>query len=280
MKEILICLEADAALVDARLAKVLDKTDNDFKNLFDSMRYSALGGGKRVRPALVIEFARAFGGDTDSALTLGCALEMVHTYSLIHDDLPCMDNDDIRRGEPTNHKVYGEATALLAGDALLTMAFSLICEDGGLSDADKVRAVKLLADCAGANGMIGGQQLDLIGEKERLDREKHKKMNELKCGELIRCACIMGCIAAGVGEAEISAADTYGRCIGIAFQVKDDIFDMGEEDEKTTYLSYMTVAEAQRYADELTDEAVKAISGFENTETLAEIAYALCKRTV
>lgn len=280
MKRILTVLKSDVELVEQKITEILSESDGDYEVLFDSMRYSALGGGKRIRPVLAIEFAKAFGAEAEDVISLAVAVELVHTYSLIHDDLPCMDDDDTRRGKPTNHKVFGEATALLSGDALLTLAFSVICSDKHLSDKDKVVAVKLLADFSGVNGMIGGQQIDLIGEKKRLQRKEHEKMNALKCGRLIKCACLMGCIAAGVSADVFAAAEEYADNIGLAFQVKDDIFDMGQEDGKTTYLSFMTRDEAQKYVDCLTEKAINAISVFKGTETLCDIARFLCDRTV
>ena len=280
MKRILTVLKTDAELVEQRISEILSDTDGDFEVLFDSMKYSALGGGKRIRPVLAIEFAKAFGADAESVLSLAVAVELVHTYSLIHDDLPCMDDDDTRRGRATNHKVFGEATALLSGDGLLTLAFSVICSDKHLSDKDKVTAVKLLADFSGVHGMIGGQQLDLIGEKKRLQRREHEKMNALKCGRLIKCACLMGCIAAGANEKCFAAAEEYADNIGLAFQIKDDIFDMGQEDEKTTYLSFMNKEEAQEYVNRLTEKAINALSSFEGTQTLCDMARFLRDRTV
>ena len=279
-------LEANARKTEAKIAELLSKRDPDFAVLFDAMSYSASSGGKRVRPTLTLEFARMLSCDPKveaGALTLAAAIELIHTYSLIHDDLPCMDNDDMRRGKPTNHKVYGEATALLAGDALLTLAFEAVTKSSDLSDKAKIRAVSLLAQSAGACGMIGGQQLDLLGEErtrktEKFDFSLHRKMNLLKTGALISCAAQLGCIAAGADEAAFSAAKDYAENVGLAFQVTDDLLDMGEEDEKTTYLSFMTAKEAAKYASELTDNAVKAVSGFENSENLVSLAIQLRDR--
>ena len=279
-------LETNARKTEAKIAELLSKSDPDFAVLFDSMSYSASGGGKRVRPTLTLEFARMLSDDPRveaGALTLAAAIELIHTYSLIHDDLPCMDNDDLRRGKPTNHKVYGEATALLAGDALLTLAFEAVTESNDLSDKAKISAVSLLAKSAGANGMIGGQQLDLLGEERTRNAEKfnfslHRKMNLLKTGALISCAAQLGCIAAGADDSVFSAAKAYAENVGLAFQVTDDLLDMGEEDEKTTYLSFMTAKEAANYASELTDNAIKAVSGFKNSENLVSLAIQLRDR--
>lgn len=277
-------LEANARKTEAKIAELLSKRDPDFAVLFDSMSYSASGGGKRVRPTLTLEFARMLSDDPRveaGALTLAAAIELIHTYSLIHDDLPCMDDDDLRRGKPTNHKVFGEATALLAGDALLTLAFEAVTDAPELSDKAKISAVSLLAKSAGANGMIGGQQLDLLGEKrtqEKFDFSLHRKMNLLKTGALISCAAQLGCIAADANDTAFTAAKVYAENVGLAFQITDDLLDMGEEDEKTTYLSFMTAEEAAKYASELTDNAIKAVSGFENSDNLVSLAVQLRDR--
>ena len=284
MKKILTILKSNAELTEKEIEKIIssvaEKTEKGFEVLPDSMLYSANGGGKRIRPTLTIEFCKLFAGDVKAALPLAAAVELVHTYSLIHDDLPCMDNDDMRRGKPTNHKVFGEATALLAGDGLLTLAFSVICSSEELSSEAKVKAVKMLADYAGANGMIGGQQIDLIGEKQSLTKEQHRQMNLLKTGALIKCAALFGCIAAGADEKAFESAEIYAENVGIAFQVTDDILDMGEEDQKTTYLSFMTKEEAVAYAAELTKKAVNAVKDIAGSETLVELAGFLASREV
>ena len=267
-------------IVNESLEDYLPKKVGEAKRLYESMGYSLLSGGKRLRGSMLLFSAGYCGLEIKDALPFACALEMIHAYSLIHDDLPVMDNDDLRRGKPTNHKVYGEATALLAGDALLTMAFSVICQSEALSDTQKVKAVGLLSEYAGANGMIGGQQIDLIGEKKRLTEKEHKKMNTLKTGALIRCAALFGCIAAEADEAAFSAAERYAENIGLAFQVTDDLLDIGEEDEKTTYLTFMTEERARRYASELTDGAVNAIKDYEGSETLVSLARFLRDRQV
>lgn len=278
-------LEANSRLTESKINELLANRDNDFGVLFDSMSYSANGGGKRVRPTLTLEFFRMLsenGSDVDGALTLAAAIELIHTYSLIHDDLPCMDNDDMRRGKPTNHKVFGEATALLAGDALLTLAFEAVTDTPKLSDPAKVKAVSLLAKNAGSNGMIGGQQLDLLGEEhsKSFDFSLHRKMNLLKTGALISASAQLGCIAANADDDAFAAARTYAENVGLAFQVTDDLLDMGEEDEKTTYLSFMTAKEAAEYAASLTENAIKALSSFKNTETLTALAIFLRDRKV
>ena len=281
MKQILTKIKEDANLVSKVLSDALGETDPDLELVFKSMRYSALEtAGKRVRPFLTVEVARTLGGSDEAALPLAAAVEAVHTYSLIHDDLPCMDDDDERRGMPSNHKVYGEATALLAGDGLLTLAFSVITESDALTDNQKVNAVKLLSHFAGARGMIGGQQIDLLGEKIKLTELQHKKMNLLKTGALIKAAALMGCIAANADTSTYECIEKYAECIGLAFQVKDDILDIGEEDEKTTYLTFMSKADAEALVNELTEKAVKAVAPIPNSEVLKDTAEFLRDRTV
>ncbi len=280
MKQILTKINEGAALVEAEINRILSSRDESYGVLYDSMLYSAQGGGKRIRPFLTLEFCKILGGNESAALPLAAAVELIHTYSLIHDDLPCMDNDDVRRGKPSNHKAFGEATALLAGDALLTLAFETVCNCTELSAENRLKAVKLLAEKSGVRGMIGGQQLDLAGETERLQKDTHLKMNLLKTGALIKAAALLGCIAADADEASFETADEYAENLGLAFQVTDDLLDDGEEDEKTTFLTFMTVNEARQYADALTEKAVKAISGLKNNETLTDLAYYLAKRTV
>ena len=222
------------------------------------------------------------GGSKEAALPYACAIEMIHTYSLIHDDLPCMDNDDIRRGKPTNHIVFGEANALLAGDALLTKAFEVAATNDHGSSENIVAATILLAQNSGADGMIGGQVLDLAGEKERLDEKTHLMMNRMKTGCLIRTAALLGCLSADFDETTPEYADVkkYAENIGLAFQIEDDILDYGTEDNKTTFLSFMTVDEAKAKINELTDEAISAISKYDGSETLTQFARYLSSREV
>lgn len=280
MKQILTEINESAALVEAEINRILSARDESYGVLYDSMLYSAQGGGKRIRPFLTLAFCKALGGSKKAALPLAVAVELIHTYSLIHDDLPCMDDDDERRGKPSNHIAFGEATALLAGDALLTLAFDTVCDNTEISAENRIRAVKLLAESAGVRGMIGGQQLDLIGETDGLSRDTHLKMNLLKTGALIRAAAGLGCIAADADESDFKAADEYAKNIGLAFQVTDDLLDDGEEDEKTTFLTFMSKEEAKKYAADLTEKAVSAISGFKDSKTLTELAYFLKDRKV
>lgn len=193
--------------------------------LFEAMRYSLLAGGKRLRPIFVYDFCRMCGGNWQDATPFGAALEMVHTYSLIHDDLPCMDNDDYRRGKPTNHKVYGEATAVLAGDALLTAAFSEIAQSGYAADI-RINAVQTLAECAGELGMVGGQILDMQSEERQCTEQEVRDIQSRKTGALIRASCVLGVLAGNGHADQLNAACEFASHLGLAFQIRDDMLDI------------------------------------------------------
>lgn len=200
-------------------------------SVIDAMRYSLLDAGKRLRAALVLEFARMNKASRASAVPLACAIEMVHAYSLIHDDLPCMDNDDFRRGKPSCHRQFGEANALLAGDGLLTLAFETALE-APLTDAQRVQAAAALSKAAGVFGMIGGQVIDLESEGEKLDLEQLNRLYTLKTGALLRVSARLGCIAGGADEAFSASADAFARAYGLAFQITDDILDVAGDQSK------------------------------------------------
>ncbi len=285
-------LAEDAALVDAELEKILSGCDdNDYRVLAEAMRYSVMSGGKRIRPCMTMEMCKLLSenehmSDTEKAdnlkkaVVLAAALELIHTYSLIHDDLPCMDNDDLRRGKPTCHKVYGEAMAVLAGDALLTLAFDVISSSDLLTDFEKVQAIRLLSQSAGCMGMIGGQVLDMLGETQRLTLEQHKEMNLRKTAYLFQTAAMLGTFVLSKASSEKvwTSAKEYARNIGIAFQVIDDLLDDGEEENKTTYLTYMSKQAAEAYAKDLTESALGVISALKGNETLTELAKSLLER--
>ncbi len=261
--------------------------------LYEAMKYSLSCGGKRIRPFLVIEFCRMLGGSDASALPYAAALEMIHTFSLIHDDLPCMDNDDLRRGMPTNHKVYGEATALLAGDALIFSAIECAASNRHTSVENKLCAIKELVIASGANGMCEGQMLDIEGESRRLAFDELLNLHAHKTGALLRTAAKLGAIAAGACDAAISAADEYGSKVGLAFQIVDDYLDcygsteeLGKpcgsdsKNEKTTFLSFMSGEEALEYAKRVTADACNAISSYKDSGVLTELAtYLLSRRS-
>lgn len=286
-------MDENSRHVEQALEKYMSRTDKDYGVIFDAQRYSLLGGGKRVRPFLVNECAIALGGDTEKSMPLACAVEMIHTYSLIHDDLPCMDDDDMRRGKPSNHVRFGYANALLAGDALLTNAFRVIGEASSIDAETKAKAVALLAFAAGECGMIGGQIIDLMGEKCKLDFETLLRLHAHKTGALIRVSAQLGCLAAGYGtySEEAKALTEYAEKIGLAFQVVDDILDATATEEqlgksvgsdadsnKTTFLSFYSVEQARAYAERLTEEAITAVSHVENSEVLTDLACFLLDR--
>ncbi len=264
----------NADIVEEALKGYLSLEDKQYGILYDAMRYSVLDGGKRIRPLLTLEFCRMYGGSDEAALPFACAIEMIHAYSLVHDDMPCMDNDDYRRGKLTCHKQYGEANALLCGDSLLTYAFEVASSNEQVSEKGRVMALKALAQYAGHAGMIGGQQLDLLGEEEKFDFDTLLRMNAMKTGCLIKCACLLGCIAAG--HYDFSDAEKYAKNIGLTFQIIDDLLDEGTEDEKTTFLTFMSHDEAYNYAKELTEEAVASI----DSDTLKAFAKYLLERRI
>ena len=256
-----------------------------------AMRYSVENGGKRIRPALLLEFCRVCGGDYKKAVPFACALEMIHTYSLIHDDLPCMDNDDFRRGKPSCHIAFGEEYALLAGDALLTLAFETAMKSN-LSAEITVKAAKELAKAAGVMGMVGGQVLDLQNGGKKVGVSDLQKTDELKTGELIRAACVLGCVCAGADDKKIAAAEKYAHDIGIAFQIVDDILDVtsdeetlgkpigsDEENQKSTYVSLLGIEKSRKTAEELTLNAQKALDAFDgDVSSLKDFAEKLKNR--
>ena len=287
-------MQNNAALVEEALAKYLETPDPDLSVLYESMRYSALSGGKRIRPFLVFEFCRMFGGEEKAALPFACAIECVHASSLIHDDMPCMDNDDLRRGKPTNHVVFGEDIALLAGDALITKGYELASENTFVSPEIALGATSMLLKHAGAWGMMGGQQIDLLGERNPVDFPLLLKMHAKKTGALIIASALLGCYAAGISsrdDVRMKAASLYAENIGLAFQVIDDILDATSDDQtlgkrvhadekmqKTTFLSEMSIEQAYEYAKQKTEIAVSAISKYENSQILIDFAKYLLER--
>ncbi len=287
-----LIMNRDATMTEDAMRKWYTN-DPDIQVLLDSEQYSLFAGGKRIRPMLTLEFCKLFGGEDEAALPFACAVEMVHTYSLIHDDLPCMDNDDMRRGKPTNHKVYGETTALLAGDALLTGAFEAAASNSAAGAEISAKAVAYLASCAGRYGMIGGQMMDLEGEKKELTLDQLLKLHSLKTGALISAAAVMGALAAGIDFQDRRMEDvvTYAENIGLAFQIVDDVLDrvgdsqeLGKNtgsdaaNEKNTFLSFYSVDEAKFYAERLTQEAINAIRKYDDSETLCTLAEWLASR--
>lgn len=283
-------LKNDIRKVDNSLLSYLPDAKDGQYQVAEAMKYSLINGGKRIRPVLALEFARACGGTRNECLPLACALEYVHTYSLIHDDLPCVDNDDLRRGKPSCHKQFDEATALLAGDALLTHAFEIISE-AELSDDKKVMAVSLLAQNSGVSGMIGGQVIDLLFEQGSPNLKELLTVYKLKTGALISAACLLGCISAGADSSQMAAASKFAYSLGIAFQIQDDILDItGDEkklgkpvgsdatNSKKTYATIAGLTKAQQDVKKLTDNAISQLDAFEDAEFIKLLALKLVNR--
>lgn len=282
--------QMERAFVDYFENKKIDKGVAAF---LATEKYSLLGGGKRIRPFLVNEVCAMLGGDVSASMPFAMAVEMIHTYSLIHDDLPCMDDDDMRRGKPSNHKVFGEAYALLAGDALLTNAFAVAASNKHTDASVTARAVELIAEAAGDSGMIGGQFIDLEGEMRKLSLDELLMLHNLKTGRMIELSAILGCLAAGYGEesTEFACVRNYAQKIGLAFQVVDDVLDVegdertvgktlksDAENQKTTFLTFFDVSRAKRYAQSLTAEARIEIAKIEGSQTLCDLADYLLSR--
>jgi len=277
--------------VDAKLSEYFKPSGLSYDGLLESMHYSLTAGGKRIRPMLVLEFCRISGGNIEKTLPVACAIEMLHTYSLIHDDLPCMDNDALRRGKPTNHVVYGECTATLAGDALQAEAFGTIARSQLPAEA-RVTCVEILADAVGSDGMCAGQYLDMVGEHKLLSEDELNDINSRKTGSLLTAACRMGVAAAGGNKAMLDAAAQYGACVGAAFQIRDDILDVistseelgkpigsDAQEHKNTYMTLLGEYKCMQMIEKLTDQAKNAIAGaFEDTKFLCELADSMVTR--
>lgn len=259
-------------MIEKAIKLCIPELSEETKDIKEMLMYSLESGGKRIRPLLCLEFCAAAGGDVSKALEFACAVEFIHTYSLVHDDLPCMDNDDIRRGKPSSHIKFGEANALLAGDALLTHAFSLIADaflTGKVSAQQSVMASKELSVLSGMKGMIGGQYIDLKYENTPATLPVLLEMDSLKTAALIECACVLGLIAAGASEDEISYARDFAKELGIAFQIEDDVLEAEEEGEssdakngKVTYVSLYGVNKAKELAAIHTKNALLALDRF------------------
>lgn len=277
--------------VDAKLSEYFKPSGLSYDGLLESMHYSLTAGGKRIRPMLVLEFCRISGGNIEKTLPVACAIEMLHTYSLIHDDLPCMDNDALRRGKPTNHVVYGECTATLAGDALQAEAFGTIARSQLPAEA-RVTCVEILADAVGSDGMCAGQYLDMVGEHKLLSEDELNDINSRKTVSLLTAACRMGVAAAGGNKAMLEAAAQYGACVGAAFQIRDDILDVistseelgkpigsDAQEHKNTYMTLLGEYKCMQMIEKLTDQAKNAIAGtFKDTKFLCELADSMVTR--
>lgn len=266
-------LEDARKRVDEALEAALPVSSEAPERLHQAMRYSVLGGGKRIRPALVLATSRALRGDSESAMPAALAVELIHAYSLVHDDLPSMDNDDLRRGQPTCHRAFDEATAILAGDALQALAFRLLSEPDTHTGTQQLRMIRILSEAAGHNGMVGGQALDLAATGGQLTVSDLERMHRRKTGALIEASVMLGALAAGChNENTLAAVHNYGGAIGLAFQVKDDLLDdegqtevMGKpqgsdlDRNKPTYSSLLGRERANRMLEELHRQALTSL---------------------
>ena len=265
--------------------------DQPQKLLFDAMQYSLMAGGKRIRPILAFEFCRVCGRDWKNAAPFAAAIEMIHTYSLIHDDLPCMDNDDYRRGRLTNHKVYGEGMAVLAGDALLTDAFGIAASAQLPNPGDMATAIGVLSECAGSLGMVGGQVLDIMSEERELTEQEVLDIQNRKTGCLISAACALGVIAGGGSEKQYDAACQFAAGLGLAFQIRDDMLDVigtqeelgkatGVDTQKNTFVKLYGLERCGELVATYTNYAIEALNAFSDTSFLEALAKSLTERRV
>ncbi|HLH77071.1 MAG TPA: farnesyl diphosphate synthase [Candidatus Binataceae bacterium] len=286
-------LRARARLIENELARLLARSEGPDGRLMEAMRYSLLAGGKRLRPILALAACEAVGGSRAQAMALACALEMIHTYSLIHDDLPCMDNDDLRRGKPTNHKIFGEALATLAGDGLLTDAFVVLAR-APLPPAVLIEVIAEVASAAGASGMVAGQALDILCEGQAITQAQLEYLHARKTGALFLAAVRGGARLGGASAAQLAALGDYGRALGLAFQVIDDILDveasteqMGKrthkdgEHHKVTFPSLLGLAKSKAFARKLLRQALRALEPFDQrAQPLRELVVFVVERSL
>ncbi len=284
--------ESRKKLVESHLKKELREAAPLDKTLEEAMSYSLLAGGKRLRPILLMAAADAVGTDGTRFVTTGCAIEMIHTYSLIHDDLPAMDNDDYRRGKLTNHKVYGAGMATLAGDALLTLSFEVMLRQQGVSDAVRLAVVREMSQAAGRDGMVGGQAIDLESEGQAIPLERLRQMHLGKTGALFRAAVRSGALLAGAEAEQLAALTKYAEAFGLAFQITDDILDVtgdesaigkpvgsDERNHKSTYVTLLSLERAQRLAEETVAQGIAALQPFgDEADFLREMLRSLLGR--
>ncbi len=279
------------AIIEENLDAWLDRYSHEpQKQLYDAIRYSLMGGGKRLRPIFTLEFCRMCCGDWKPAVPFASAVEMIQTYSLIHDDLPSMDNDDFRRGKPTNHKVFGEAMAILAGDALLTDAFS-VAASAELPAKDVAFAISVLANCAGSLGMVGGQVLDILSEERICSEQEVLDIQTRKTAALINAACVLGVIAGGGNELQIRRAGEFAGSLGMAFQIRDDILDVigdatqlgkavGTDVNKNTFVRLYGLEKCEALVEKYTETALSALDDFHDNAYLKELSLSLTTRNV
>ncbi len=276
--------------INTSLDMYLGAKDNLQKDIYEMMRYALMAGGKRLRPVLMLSVCKMCGGDIEEALPFACAMEMIHTYSLVHDDLPAMDDDDLRRGAPTCHVKFGEANAILTGDALLNKAFEVMAEHGAKNPQKALKVMSVIAKSSGTDGMIGGQLLDI--ENGAMSQERLEYVDSLKTGAIIKSSCVAGAIFADATNEEIKACEDFAHHLGIAFQICDDILDVtgtqedlgkpigsDSEMERTTYVKTFGLDGAKALLDEHTDKALKAIAVFgDKANFLCELTKYLASR--
>lgn len=268
-------LQSKIVEVNRSLNKYLEEKDCPQSTIYKAMNYSLHAGGKRIRPVIMLSCAELLDGETDKIMPFACAIEMIHTYSLIHDDLPCMDNDDLRRGKPTNHKVFGEAMAVLAGDGLLNTAFETILKNSEVTPNMTLAALSILTESAGINGMIGGQVIDIESEGKTIDTITLMSLHMHKTAALIMASAKIGALLAGGGKEDLLAVEEFSRYLGIAFQIKDDILDVlgstetlgktiGKDDEskKSTFVTVYGLEKAEKMLEDYTDKAIESLSKY------------------
>ena len=287
-----IYLKKYADCFEEELSTFYSEKNTSYKIVLDAMSYSLRLGGKRLRPYLLRQFYSLCGGENNSSINFEVAIESIHTYSLIHDDLPCMDDDDMRRGKPSCHKKYGEAYALLAGDGLLTEAFGIAARTENIDSKLVVKALAVLSELSGVSGMIGGQTIDLLSEDKTVGEEVLREICSLKTGALIKAACTIGCILANASENEILAATKFAECLGLAFQIEDDILDCigdeqklgkpihsDEDNNKSTFVTVFGVEKCKEKVARLTEEAKNSLNIFgSKADNLKALADFLCNR--
>lgn len=285
-------LNEKITIINEELSKYLPKIENAQKNIYDAMGYSLFAGGKRLRPVIMLLVCDMLGGKTKEVLPFACAMEMIHTYSLIHDDLPAMDNDDLRRGKPTNHKVFGEAMAILAGDALLNKAFEIVSSAEYENQKNVLKAISILSNSSGTEGMIGGQVVDIEAENKSISSDELLYLHSLKTGAIIRSSGVIGAVMSNASDKEINAIDSFCYNLGIAFQIQDDLLDVlgnsellgkntgsDKENQKTTFITLFGVEKSKQAVNDYTQKAISSLGIFKGKEnTLKELAYHLINR--
>ena len=268
-------LNGDIKIINDALVKYMEHENNLQSKIYEAMEYSLYAGGKRLRPVLMIETAKMCGGNAEAVLPFACAMEMIHTYSLIHDDLPAMDNDDLRRGMPTSHKKFGEAMAILAGDSLLNKAFEITSSVKDIEPSLVLRAISMLSNSSGTEGMIGGQVVDIESEGKEIELSELKYLHLLKTGAIIRSSCTIGAVLSGASEEEIKAVDDFASSLGVAFQIRDDILDCtgtveelgkpigsDEAEDKNTYVKLLGLEKSKELVAEYSQKAISALDVF------------------